>query len=169
MKLNTHIPVPPRKRPCVSDPSWAPVPRVRRILVADDDEDIRRLISNILAGDGFDVFTASDGEQAWEALLHERYDLIVADNEMPRLMGIQLIERIREAGMSLPVIIASGTLSKEGVRDYAELQITAVIPKPFDIREFLTIVRLALRVSGEGAAADHGTFRRLQTRSQPIH
>ena len=159
MKLQTLTSAPPRDGSWVTGPSKPPVPaRVQRILVADDEEDIRHLISSVLAGDGFDVNTASDGEQAWEALLHEHYDLLVTDNEMPRLMGIKLIERIRKEGMSLPVIMASGSLSVEGVRDYAELQIAAVIPKPFDICEFLTIVRIALRVSGEDATADHGTY-----------
>ena len=94
---------------CVADSSEPPVPARRRILVADDDEGIRRLISAVLARAGFDVNTASDGQQAWEALLHEPYDLLVTDNEMPRLAGVELIARIRDAGMSLPVIVASGT------------------------------------------------------------
>jgi DNA-binding response OmpR family regulator len=159
MKLQNLIPTPPRDGSYVTDRSRLPFPaRMQRILVTDDEEDIRHLISSVLAGDGFDVTTASDGEKAWEALLHERYDLLVTDNEMPGLMGINLIERIRKAGMKLPVIVASAFLSVEGVRDYAELQITAVIPKPFDISEFLNIVRIALRVSGEDAATDHGIF-----------
>ena len=159
MKLQTLTSAPPRDGSWVTGPSPPPVPaRVQRILVADDEEDIRHLISSVLAGDGFNVNTASDGEQAWKALLHEHYDLLVTDNEMPRLTGIKLIERIRKEGMSLPVILASGSLSVEEVRDYAELQIAAVIPKPFDVYEFLTIVRIALRVSGEDATADHGTY-----------
>jgi DNA-binding response OmpR family regulator len=137
----------------------SPVPvHAQSILVVDDEEDIRHLISSVLASDGFDVNATADGEEAWEALQHEHYDLLVTDNEMPRLTGIKLIKRIRDAGMSLPVIVASGFLSTEGVRDYAQLQIAAVIPKPFNIGEFLTTVRTALRVSGEDATADHGTF-----------
>jgi DNA-binding response OmpR family regulator len=159
MKLQTH------KLASLHDTSRAagcfqsPVPvHAQRILVVDDEEDVRHLISSILAGDGFDVHAAADGEKAWEALQHEHYDLLITDNEMPRLTGIKLIERIRDAGMSLPVIVASGFFSTEGVRDYAQLQIAAVIPKPFKIGEFLTTVRIALRVSGEDAATDDGTY-----------
>ena len=159
MKLQT------RKLASLHDTSHAadcfqsPVPvHVQRILVADDEEDIRRLISGVLAGAGFDVNATADGEEAWEALQHEHYDLLITDNEMPRLTGIKLIERIRDAGMSLPIIVASGFFSMEGVRDYAQLQIAAVIPKPFNIGEFLTTVRIALRVSGEAAATDCGTY-----------
>jgi DNA-binding NtrC family response regulator len=140
----------------------------KRILVADDDEGIRHLISSALADDGFAVNAASDGEQAWEALHHEHYDLLVTDNEMPRLAGIKLIERIRKEGMSLPVIIASGTCSVERVRNDPQLQIAAVIPKPFDLLELLDTVRHALQESGETAAANHGAFHQLHANPQPI-
>src|ERR1039458_9853176 len=103
---------------CVTDSPEPPVPiRSRRILVADDDEDIRYLLSTVLAGAGYDVNAASDGQQAWEALLHGHYDLLVTDNDMPRLTGIELIGRIRKEGMSLPVIIASGSFPVQRVRN----------------------------------------------------
>jgi DNA-binding NtrC family response regulator len=142
----------------VTDPSWAAVSsRAQRILVADDDEDIRKLMSSVLAGKGFVVKTAANGEEAWEAILRERYDLLVTDNEMPRLPGWKLVERIREAGMSLPVVIASGFLPLEKAPNHTQLQIAAVIPKPFDIDEFCNIVITALRMPGEQVAAGHAT------------
>jgi DNA-binding NtrC family response regulator len=140
----------------------------KRILVADDDEGIRHIISFVLAGAGFEVNAASDGEQAWEALHHEHYDLLVTDVEMPRLGGIKLIERIRKEGMSLPVIIASGTFPVERVGNDPQLQIAAVIPKPFDILELLDTVRHALQASSGTAAADHGAFHQLHANPQPI-
>lgn len=73
---------------CGTTSAERPIPaRPRRILVADDDEAIRYLISTVLADAGFDVNAASDGQQAWEALLHEHYDLLVTDSHMPRLTG----------------------------------------------------------------------------------
>ena len=143
----------------VTDSSEPPMPiRTRRILVAEDDGCIRHLISTVLAGAGFQVNAASDGQQAWEALLQEHYDLLVTDNEMPRLAGIQLIERIRDAGMSLPIIIASGTFSAERVRDYPLGQIAAVLPKPFRALELLNTVRHALQASCGETTADQRTF-----------
>jgi CheY-like chemotaxis protein len=113
MNFQTLIPAPPRDDSCVEDSCESPRPiRGRRILVADD-EGMRRLISSVLAGVGFAVNAAADGEQAWEQLHHEHYDLLVTDNEMPRLAGIKLIERMREEGMGIPIIIASGSLSAE--------------------------------------------------------
>ena len=153
---------------CVTDSSQPPVPvRQRRILVADDDKGIRDLISTVLAGAGFNVNAASDGQQAWEALLHEQYDLLITDNEMPRLVGIELIERIRDAGMSVPIIIASGSFTMEKVRDHPELQIAAALPKPFRIVELLDAVRHVFQASCENTTAGQGTGKRLRADLQP--
>jgi DNA-binding response OmpR family regulator len=159
MKLQNLIPILPRNGSRGTDPSKPCIPvRAQRILVADDYEDARQIISNTLARAGFEVDTAADGEAAWEALQHEHYDLLVTDNEMPRLAGIQLIERIRDAGMSLPIIMVSGSLSEEDMRDHAQLRIAAVLAKPFDFWEFLNAVGKALREPAEAAAADHGSY-----------
>ena len=153
MKLQNLIPISPRNGSSGTDPSRPLVPaRVQKILVADDYEDARQLISNTLACAGFEVDTAADGEAAWEALQHKHYDLLVTDNEMPRLAGMELIERIRKAGMSLPVIMASGSLTEEDMRDHAHLQIAALLAKPFDFWDFLHSVGKALRGPAEGAA-----------------
>jgi RNA polymerase sigma factor (sigma-70 family) len=116
----------------------------RRILIAEDDELIRQIISEFLVGDGYVVNAAADGEEAWEALRHDAYDLLVTDNSMPRLTGIKLIERIRNAGMSLPVIVASSSFFARNLREYPHLHIAAVIPKPFEKSEFLDAVKNVL-------------------------
>lgn len=153
---------------CGTSSAAPPIPaRPRRILVADDDESIRYLISTVLAAAGFNVDAAPDGQQAWESVLHEHYDLLVTDNEMPRLAGIELIERIRDAGMSLPVIVASGTFPVEQAPNDPQLQIAAVLPKPFDTSELLNTVRHVLEASREDATANQGPFFRLRTGRQP--
>jgi DNA-binding NtrC family response regulator len=178
MKLQTLISASQRDGSWGTGPSQAPAPaRVQRIFVADDDNSIRLIISTALARAGYEVSEASDGEQAWEAISHGHYDLLITDNEMPCLTGIKLIERIRDAGMSLPVIMATGSFSMEGMRDYAELQLATVILKPFETSEFLTIVRIALQVSGKEAAADQGSYAgspvprspAQATAAQPLH
>src|ERR1700684_2808285 len=75
-----------------------------RILLAEDDPVICRLLSDVLEDDHFAVDVAFDGEQAWEALNHNHYDLLVTDNQMPHLTGLELIARIRKTGMNLPVV-----------------------------------------------------------------
>ena len=134
----------------------------RRILIAEDDDIIRQIISNVLADEGYAVNAAADGEQAWMALRQDPYDLLVTDNEMPRLTGINLIERIRQAGMSLPVIVASSAFPVDRAWDYPQLQITAVIPKPFSRLKFLATVKSVLS-SNEDSLADHAPLNQSPT------
>jgi DNA-binding NtrC family response regulator len=155
MNLDALIPVSPCNGSGVRDSSKPPeLIRARRILIAEDDDIIRWIISNTLADDGYTVDATADGEEAWETLRHDAYDLLVTDNEMPRLTGIKLIERVRKAGMSLPVIVASGTFPMDRARDYPQLQIAAVIPKPFRKLEFLDAVRNVLS-SNDDTITDH--------------
>ena len=134
--------------------------RAQRILIADDDKNVLHVTASLLARNGFDVTAVFDGEQAWEVLHHESYDLLVTDNEMPGMAGITLIERIRDAGISLPVIMVSGSLSNETIQNYRQLQIAALLPKPFDTWEFLNTVRNAMREPAEAVVAGPGNFAR---------
>jgi CheY-like chemotaxis protein len=120
-----------------------------RILIADDDECIRELVTVALTRDGYDVSATADGEQAWTEMHHEHYDLLLTDNEMPRLQGVQLIERMRHEGLSLPVIVTSGTFSLHGNQTAPELDIAAVLPKPFELSELLKLVQDALHPAVE--------------------
>lgn len=141
--------------------------RASSVLVADDDPNLRRLIAAVLTGAGFEVRTVSDGEQAWEAVCREPYDLLVTDNEMPRLSGLNLIQRMRAVGLHLPVLIASGTLSAESAHDVPQLQIAAVLIKPFRIAELLDAVN-AFRLWPYGdATASPAACSQLHTNLQP--
>jgi CheY-like chemotaxis protein len=79
-----------------------------RILVVEDDDDIRRLNTEILAGSGYEVDAAVDGAKAWEALQLHDYDLVITDNNMPGITGLELIKRLHEFHPQLPVIMATG-------------------------------------------------------------
>ena len=144
MKLNTHIPA-----------------RAQKILVADDNAGVRYLIMRVLASEGFDVILTTNGEEAWDALQREHYDLLVTDNEMPRLAGLDLIERVRKAGMSLPIILTSGSLTTEAMRNYFQLSLAAMIPKPFNLWDFVVIVRNVLGVFVKDADVAKGIYANL--------
>jgi len=118
---------------------------------------MRSLISTVLDDAGYEVSAAADGQQAWESILRDHYDLLLTDNEMPRLAGVALIERIREAGMSLPIIIASGTFPAERVRNNPQLRVAAVLPKPFHIRSLVCTVRNVLQASSGNTGSGQGT------------
>jgi DNA-binding response OmpR family regulator len=125
---------------------------VGRILIADDDYAIRHLIAKLLIGRGFTVTTVNDGEQAWEALCDGPFDVLLTDNQMPELSGVELIERIRAAGLRLPVIMVSGAFALEEMCSYPGLHIHQVLPKPFNPSELVKAVQIALFTGGGSAA-----------------
>jgi DNA-binding response OmpR family regulator len=109
----------------------------RRILIVEDDEIIRAIIAHAISQLGYDVDTAEDGELAWEKLNLHNYDLLITDNNMPRLTGLELVQMLRAARMSLPVILASGGTSHVD----PALQIAAMLPKPFYTEQLVKVVR----------------------------
>lgn len=114
---------------------------IRRILVVDDDSGIRHLSSALLKRYGYDVDTASDGAEAWEALDSECYDLLLTDHAMPKMTGVELIKKLRFASKSMPVILMSGTMPTEELSRHPWLQIGAVLCKPYHGGELLATVR----------------------------
>jgi DNA-binding response OmpR family regulator len=120
---------------------------VQRILVVDDEPMIRQLNTDILVEAGFRVDTAEDGAAAWDALQLNQYDLLITDNQMPKVGGTELIERIRVSGMVLPVIMASATLPEDGYVERLWLQPFAMLLKPYSLTEFIGTVKTILHAA----------------------
>jgi|ERR1022692_863691 DNA-binding response OmpR family regulator len=118
-----------------------------RILVVEDDISVRQLNIEILARSGYEVDAAEDGAAAWESLNGDSYDLMITDNGMPRLTGIELLKKLRAARMELPVIMATGTLPTEEFARSPWLQPAATLVKPYTIEELLRTVKKVLRVT----------------------
>jgi DNA-binding response OmpR family regulator len=116
-----------------------------RILVADDDDAVRLMMTEMLSRSGFQVDSASDGEAAWEALNTELYDLLITDNSMPRLAGIDLLKKIRAARMDVPAIMVSGEPPKEQFTLYPWLRPAAVLVKPCTVTGLLSAVAEVMR------------------------
>jgi len=116
----------------------------RRILLVDDDEDTRYLEGIMLSSAGYTVDTAADGEEAWKMLLSFPYDLLLSDHNMPRLCGLDLVERIRAAGMSLPIIINSGRLDLGEASNHHHLDLAMILHKQFGFAEVLDAVKRIL-------------------------
>ena len=115
-----------------------------RILLVDDDVYVRELNAGVLIRSGYQVDTANDGADAWKALNDQSYDLLITDNKMPRVTGLELIKKLRSEDMALPVILASGTVPVEELNRHPWLQLDATLPKPFTIAELLAAVKKVL-------------------------
>jgi CheY-like chemotaxis protein len=119
-----------------------------RILVVDDASGARQLKVNLLVDSGYDVDEARDGADGWEALQTGHYDLVVTDNRMPRMTGVDMIEKLRAAHMTLPVIMATGFLPIFLFASKPWLKPDAALTKPFTNDEFLAAVKRILGTDG---------------------
>ena len=118
-----------------------------RILVVEDDYDLCQVNARTLIYSGYAVDAVEDGAAAWEALQANRYDLVITDNNMPRLTGIELLKKLYATRMVLPVIMATGTLPKEEFTRYPWLQPVAMLLKPYSVEELLGTVKEVLRAT----------------------
>jgi DNA-binding response OmpR family regulator len=128
----------------VGTPHRKPTIPPHRILLVDDDLYTRELNAGVLIQSGYKVDTANDGADAWKALNDESYDLLITDNKMPRVTGLELIKKLRAEDMALPVILASGTVPEDELNRHPWLQLDATLPKPFTIAELLEAVKKVL-------------------------
>ena len=118
-----------------------------RILVVDDNTDLRRSMADLLIRSNYQVDTAKDGEAGWAALQTRNYDLLITDHQMPKVSGLELLIRLRSARMTLPVILASGALPAE-LNRLPSLRLSATLLKPFGPTELLGTVKNVLRATG---------------------
>jgi DNA-binding response OmpR family regulator len=132
----------------IGTPTQAPKNFVCSILLVDDDHDLRNLNAALLVQSGYRVDTAGDGASGWRALKAHRYDVLITDNTMPGVTGLELIKKLRSEDMTLPVIMASGTVPTEELMQNPWLHIDATLPKPYTITELVKTVGKVLHKSG---------------------
>ena len=76
-----------------------------KILIAEDDRELRQLFAHVLTKNGYTVLGVSNGEEALAALEQSYYDLIISDIMMPKMDGYELVRSIRESGSSIPCLL----------------------------------------------------------------
>jgi putative two-component system response regulator len=130
----------------MSQPEWVrePGPAPAEILVVDDDEHGRRVLSRILKGYGYVCHVASDVSQARRVLELMRPDLVLSDVRMPGESGIALFEYIRAEFPFLPVVLVSGIEGIDVALGAIELGAYGWVNKPFDANQVLISVANAL-------------------------
>lgn len=124
----------------------------KRILVVDDDTAILRLLSTNLKARGYDVITATDGEEALEAVQKDYIDLIILDIMMPKVDGVQVCRHIREWS-DIPIIILSARGDENDKVKCLELGADDYLTKPFGIAELMARINTAFRHRGDASVA----------------
>ena len=115
-----------------------------RILVVEDDQDILQLNTAVLSQAGYLVETAANGAIAWDLLQLETFDLLVTDNEMPGMTGVELLKKLRADRMVLPIIMATGAEPREEFARDPWLRPAATLLKPYTLDELLGVVGVVL-------------------------
>ena len=124
-----------------------------RLLVIDDDPDVREVSCECLSLLGYDVEAARDGADGLAQLTRERFDLVVTDLHMPHLDGWDVLESARAIAPGMPVIILTGAATDED-RERTRAHGVRLVSKPFDLSELKAAVRDALAPTRGAASSD---------------
>jgi DNA-binding response OmpR family regulator len=116
-----------------------------RILVVEDERVVAFLLTRTLEAAGYSVTPCADGLDALEIGLTEDFDLVLLDQRMPGLLGLEVLQRWNAAGRSFPVIMVSGITGEADVIQALELGAVDYIRKPFSIQEVIARVKVRLR------------------------
>ena len=125
--------------------------RSLRVLVGDDDVEMRRLLGDVLRKDGHVVVLAEDGVQAFRKVLvdpesptgfsDQPVDVIVVDNRMPGCTGLELLNYLQSAGREVPVILITAFADEQTRREARRLGAAAFLSKPFNMELLREAVR----------------------------
>ena len=130
-----------------SNASFLELSSDRQILVVDDAALMRRRIESSLSPQGYEIVTCDDGMDAWQWLLrHGQPALLITDIEMPRMDGFTLIDRCRQAGLDMPILVISSRLAEEWSRETARLGATDYLTKGFSTSELVNKVSSLLEL-----------------------
>ena len=122
------------------------MPEKRRILVVDDEDALRTVLSGELVSEGYDVRTAADGDEAVTSLQKENFDLILLDIKMPRMNGFEVLKFVKEKFPKTKVVMLTGFADLKNAIESKKLGAEDFVSKPYDLVDLLTTIE---RVLGE--------------------
>lgn len=138
-----------------------------RVLIIDDSQEIRDFLSEyILQPKGFEVLTASNGLMGLEMAIAKEPDLMIVDQQMPRLTGLEVLEKLKERGIEIPAILATAHGNEETAVAAFRLGIRDYVIKPFDADEISESVDRALRESRLQRERDQLVQQLMESNSQ---
>ena len=129
-----------------------------RILVVDDEPQIRRVMRATLVAKGYMVSTARNGEEALDKVREERFDLVLLDINMPGIGGMEACRIIRSQS-EIPIVILSIRNAEKEKVEALDAGADDYITKPFSMPELLARIRAALRRAPLKSISPHGALR----------
>jgi DNA-binding NtrC family response regulator len=117
-----------------------------RILIAEDEDSLRRLLGMLLSTEGYKLTLVADGEEALDALEKSHFDLLLTDMNMPRLGGLDLVKRAHEKNPELPVIVITAYGSIESAVEAMQAGAIDYITKPFEEEKLKLSIQRSLKI-----------------------
>jgi two-component system, chemotaxis family, chemotaxis protein CheY len=120
---------------------------MQSILAVDDSASMRQMVSFTLKGAGYHVIEAADGQEAYEKAVNHKVDLVLTDQNMPRMDGVTLVKSLRglPAYSSTPILILTTESSSEMKNRGREAGATGWLVKPFDPNKLLEVIKKVIR------------------------
>jgi DNA-binding response OmpR family regulator len=128
-------------------------PETNRILLVDAAGADRERYTALLQRSGFRVDSATDAETGWETLRENGYDLLVVDHRLPGRSGLRLVAQLRNARITLPVILLVGPTPPEELHWHAQLPLAATLGRPFTAEQLLELAVAVLQRPDRPAAS----------------
>ena len=120
-----------------------------KILLAEDDRDLRQLFQHVLTKNGYTAVGVSNGLEALEALEGGYFDLLISDIMMPKMSGLEVLQKLRSRGDRTPVLLLTAKAEVEDRIAGLDMGADDYLPKPFAMGELLARIRAMLRRKGE--------------------
>ena len=122
----------------------------KRILVIEDDEEMRSLLKDFMEEEGFEVQTIDNGSEAFRKLMKELFDLIITDIRMPGLSGLDVLPGIRKLQPEAPILVITAFGSGEVCRKALERGATAYLEKPIHLINLRRLISEMLSLKEKG-------------------
>lgn len=119
-----------------------------KVLIVDDDRDICEYMRTMLEATGYEVATLSDPTRAVDRIREEEFHVLIIDLMMPKMDGIELIQRIRKVDSDVAIVVFTGYPSVETAVDALKLNVSDYVKKPFDMDDFREKIADILRKKG---------------------
>ena len=120
---------------------------MERILVVDDDKDLRFNLSNILKDEGYDVLAVEDGREALKAVQNNSPNLALLDIRLPSMNGMEILEKLKRIDKDLIIIMLTAYAEVKDAVKAMKLGAFDYVTKPFDNEELILIIKIPYRPS----------------------